>query len=235
MRSKTFRILFVSTVVSVMVGVGALLLGRSQQQTAQTAQGAKTTAQRATHAVAGSASKHALKVTNDKATTAQHSVTRLRTKVVNLTTTVHETRVVLGLEGKQGAAGRNGKDAVFPFTLQDLLDRLPPPVAGPQGVSGRDGQDATDAQALDAMTAFCAVHNDCKGDVGPKGDTGAAGADGAPGPAGVDGAQGPPGPAGADSTVPGPPGPQGPPGADGVTTTVVVVCPAGVPNPPPCP
>lgn len=184
---------------------------------------------------------------NKAAKTAKASTDKVSRKVDRQVVKLDRTITVLGkagvngLPGKSGSTGPPGIEGVrgppgpagkVPFTLQDVISNLPPSIQGPQGEPGPPGRDATDAQALDAMTAFCAAHNDCRGDVGPKGDTGPAGADGAPGPAGVDGAQGPPGPAGVDSTVPGPAGPQGPPGADGVTTTVLVVCTApGVPDP----
>ncbi len=94
-----------------------------------------------------------------------------------------------GIAGVQGPPGPRGRDAVFPFTLQDLADRLPPAIEGPAG------QDVTDAQALRALTTYCEARGDCRG---LQGDAGAQG------PPGV---QGEPG---AASTVPGPQGEPGP-------------------------
>jgi hypothetical protein len=181
----------------------------------ETAKKATTTAQQTQTLLKGKPSNADLEHTNDVATTAGKKATRLQTKVVTLTKTVHETRVVLGLEGKAGAPGRNGRDAVVPFTLSGLLDALSPLVVGRlsdrldstlpdvvretcggscKGDPGSDGTNGRDAPPVTPEAISAAVASNCggscKGDKGDPGVNGTNGVDGTNGTNGVDGLNG---------------------------------------------
>lgn len=219
-RPETAIAVIAASAVAIVLLVVALIavFAHKQTSTEKTAQHATTTAQHATHAVAGKASKgalkrtdHTAKVAHASAVSVEHRLTVVRqdfTRVVN----------VNGLRGLAGRPGINGKDAVLPFTLADIVARIPAPLTGPQGPAGADGKDApavTADQVTDAVRPLLpdVVAANCGGSC--KGQPGADGAASTvPGPAGADGATGPAGPAGADSTVP---GPQGPPGASPTT------------------
>ena len=201
-------------VVVVVAVVGLRLYGNQADMATQTAKNATTTARNAQSAVKDKAPKADLAETDKRARSAKKAAVKVRHDLTVVTRVVHETRTVLGLEGKRGAPGRNGRDAVLTFTLADVLaglspkltevltDRLPTPAqvadACGQACVGSPGADGRDGREGPASTV-----------PGPPGPVGPQGVQGDVGPAG------PQGPPGADSTVPGPPGPQGPPGAPG--------------------
>lgn len=170
------------------------------------------------------ADKSAVAKTDRTAKTAKRTTDKVARKVERQVIKLDRTITILGkaglngLPGKNGKPGPPGKDAVIPFTLQDIIARLPAPVAGPPGA---DGHDATQDQVDDAVRRLIsfALAQSCDGSC--KGATGAQGA------------------AGADSTVPGPVGAQGPGPADAqVQAAVDAYCAAHgncTPPPPPPP
>jgi hypothetical protein len=201
-------------IITALVGVLLYLQAQRGQDASSTAQRATTTAQRAQHAVAGKAPRAALARTDRQARQAKRQAVKVQQRLTTVTRTVHETREVLGLEGKRGATGRPGRDAVVGFTLADVLAGLSPLLTKavnarideglPDALSeacggscvgerGADGKDASAEQIDAAVARHCAPLNDCVSVVpGPKGDPGDPGAQGPKGDPGADGAPGPP-------------------------------------------
>lgn len=163
------------------------------------------------------APKTALAATDKKATTAKKATDKVSRKVERQVIKLDRTITVLGkagvngLPGKNGSPGPPGRDAVVPFSLQDVIAGLSPKLAdriptaaqvvdacgsacvGPAGRDGVDGRDAppvTDAQLDAAVARYCDAHNQCQG---AQGVQGATGPQGLPGADGAPGAQGPPG------------------------------------------
>lgn len=72
-----------------------------------------------------------------------------------------------GPVGPAGPQGLSGRDAVFPFTLQDIIKALPDAIvqaceqANCVGPKGNDGQNATDDQVFAAVVRYCDLHNHC--------------------------------------------------------------------------
>ena len=230
--------------VLVIASAQLFVLATRSESTQDSAMKATTTAKKAAGGVA--TNKRAADVAKQTAVDAKVKTDKVSRRVDRQVIKLDRTITVLGKAGVNGLPGRTGSVGPpgitgaegpagrVPFTLQDLVDRLPPSIAGPPG---RDGLNVTDTQAFEAMVAYCATRNNCKGDPGAQGPPGEASTvPGPPGPQGEPstvpgppGETGPQGPQGEASTVPGPPGPQGEPG---VTTTVLVVCTApGVPAP----
>lgn len=79
-----------------------------------------------------------------------------------------------------------------PEIIQQIIEGTP-------GAAGEPGRPPTVAEIGDAVRAYCAVRDDCKG---AKGELGAPGVDGAPGQPGADGAPGAPGADGASGQPP---------------------------------
>jgi hypothetical protein len=216
-----------AALIVLLIAVLIVAFTHKSTSTEKTAQHATTTARRATHAVAGKASKRDLKKTDHTAKVAHASAVRVEHRLTVVRQDFTRVVNVNGLRGLAGRPGINGKDAVFPFTLQDLLARIPPPVAGPQGDPG-PGPSQEEVQDAVALKLAQALVTSCGGPCnGRDGTNGVDGSDGAPGPAG---------PAGADSTVPGPqgppgvqgdPGPAGPQGPAGTSPTQFVCQPPG--------
>lgn len=131
-----------------------------------------------------------------------------------------QIEVLEGPRGRQGPMGPRGARGFGPEPIA--------PLPGKDGKDGKDGRPPTAEEIADAITAYCASRNECRGPTGPDGQPGAAVSPELIAQAvtdycstrnecrGADGAQGPP----------------GPPGEAGTTTTIVIICTApGVPDP----
>lgn len=242
-RPETAIAVIAASAVAIVLLIVALIavFAHKQTSTEKTAQHATTTAQHATHAVAGKASKGALKRTDHTAKVAHTAAVRVEHRLTVVRQDFTRVVNVNGLRGLAGRAGINGKDAVFPFTLADIVARIPAPLTGPQGpagVDGRDGSPPTQDQVNDGVAlkiAQALVDNcggSCKGDPGQAGSDGANGVDGTNGTNGTNGADAPPPTqaqvdqacldVGCASQVPGPQGATGATGPQGPPVTTVV-------------